>query len=139
MQYQIITRSDKSFRDLRTLQNSKTKQQNKIILKLNLKQKQFWKCLLSFTSKSSPSHFQIKCQIFFFSLALQPPWALSSAFSFMIIFTGAWTSDQLIARPLPEHSTTQTQNKHTHTNHPCPEWDSKSRSQRQSERRQFMP
>jgi hypothetical protein len=26
-----------------------------------------------------------------------------------------WTSDQLIARPLPKHRTTQTQNKHTHT------------------------
>jgi hypothetical protein len=53
----------------------------------------------------------------FFSLALQPPWALSSSFSFMIIFTDGripWTSDQLVARPLPKHRTTQTQNKHIH-------------------------
>jgi hypothetical protein len=26
-----------------------------------------------------------------------------------------WTSDQLVARPLPKHRTTQTQNKHIHT------------------------
>jgi hypothetical protein len=54
----------------------------------------------------------------FFSLALQPPWALSSSFSFMIIFTDGrtpWTSDQLVARPLPKHRRAQTQNKHIHT------------------------
>jgi hypothetical protein len=50
--------------------------------------------------------------LFFFSLAPQPPWALASAFSFMIIL---WTSDQLVARPLPKHRTTQTQNKRIHT------------------------
>jgi hypothetical protein len=26
-----------------------------------------------------------------------------------------WTNDQLVARPLPKHRTTQTQNKHIHT------------------------
>jgi hypothetical protein len=34
------------------------------------------------------------------------------------------------------------QNKHrinVHTKHPCPRWDSNPRSQRPSERRQFMP
>jgi hypothetical protein len=51
-------------------------------------------------------------------LALQPPWALASSFSFMMIFTDSktpLTSDQLVARPLPIHRTTQTQNKHIHT------------------------
>jgi hypothetical protein len=40
------------------------------------------------------------------------PW-----FQFMIIFTDGrtpWMSDQLVARPLPKHRTTQTQNKHIH-------------------------
>jgi hypothetical protein len=32
-----------------------------------------------------------------------------------------WTSDQPIARPLPKHRTTQTQNKHTHR-HPSMPW-----------------
>jgi hypothetical protein len=36
------------------------------------------------------------------------------------------TSDQPVARPLPTHRTTQTQNKHTH---PYFEWDSNPRSQ----------
>jgi hypothetical protein len=51
-------------------------------------------------------------------LALQPPWALASSFSFMIIFTDGrtpWASDQLVGRPLPKHRTTLTQNKHIHT------------------------
>jgi hypothetical protein len=55
---------------------------------------------------------------FFFSLALQPPWVLASAFQFRDHFTNGrtpWTSDQLVARPLPKHRTTQTQNKHIHT------------------------
>jgi hypothetical protein len=58
--------------------------------------------------------------ILIFSLALQPPWALASAFQFHDHFTDGrtpWTSDQLVARPLPKHSTTQTQNKHIHTPH----------------------
>jgi hypothetical protein len=55
---------------------------------------------------------------YFFLLALQPPWALAFSFIFIIIFTDGrtpWTSDQLVARPLPTHRTTQTQNKHIHT------------------------
>jgi hypothetical protein len=32
--------------------------------------------------------------------------------------------DQPIARPLPTHRTTQTQNKRTQYRHPCLEWDS---------------
>jgi hypothetical protein len=53
----------------------------------------------------------------FFSLALQPPWALVSDFQFHDHFTDGrtpWTRDQLVARPLPKHRTTQTQNKHIH-------------------------
>jgi hypothetical protein len=58
--------------------------------------------------------------LFSFSLALQTPWALASSFSFMIIFTDGrtpWASDQLVARPLPKHRTTQTQNKRIQTPH----------------------
>jgi hypothetical protein len=59
----------------------------------------------------------------FFSLAVQPPWALASAFQFHDHFTDgrtSWTSDQLVARPLPKHRTIQTQNKYTHqTSMPC--------------------
>jgi hypothetical protein len=39
-------------------------------------------------------------------------------FSFLILYTVGrtpWTGDQLIARPLPTHRTTQTQNKRTQT------------------------
>jgi hypothetical protein len=62
-------------------------------------------------------------------------------FSSVIIFytddRTIWMSDKPVARPLPIHRTTQTQNKCIHR-HPCLEWDSNSRSQRSSERRQFM-
>jgi hypothetical protein len=54
---------------------------------------------------------------YFFSLALQPPWALASNFQFHDRFIDdgtPWTSDQLAARPLPKQRTTQTQNKHIH-------------------------
>jgi hypothetical protein len=63
-------------------------------------------------------------------------------FSFMIFSTVGrtpWTGDQPVARPLPTHRTTQTQNKHTHSKYPCPRWDSNPRSQRPSKRRQFRP
>jgi hypothetical protein len=43
------------------------------------------------------------------------PWPLM--FQFHDHFTDSrtpWTSDQLVARPLPKHRTTQTQNKHIH-------------------------
>jgi hypothetical protein len=60
-------------------------------------------------------------------------------FSFVIYTDGRtpWTSDQPVARPLPSHRTTQIQNKCAHR-HPCLEWDSNPRSQRSSERRQFV-
>jgi hypothetical protein len=53
--------------------------------------------------------------VLFFSLALQPPWALASDFQFHDHFTDGrtpWTGGQLVARPLPKHRKTQTQNKH---------------------------
>jgi hypothetical protein len=49
------------------------------------------------------------------------------------------TRDQHVARQLPTHRTTQTRNKRTQFRHPCLEWDSNTRAQRSSERRQFMP
>jgi hypothetical protein len=54
---------------------------------------------------------------FFFPLALQPPCILAFDFQFYDHFTDGrtpWTSDQLVAKPLPKHRTTQTQNKHVH-------------------------
>jgi hypothetical protein len=75
-------------------------------------------------------------------MALQPffgPWPLLQ-FRNLFYTDGRtpWTSDQTVTRPLPTHRTTQTQNKHTHK-YPCLECESNPRSQRPSERRQFMP
>jgi hypothetical protein len=55
---------------------------------------------------------KLPSSIMFFSLALQPPWALAAAFQFHDHFTESrtpWASDQLVARPLPKHRTTQTE------------------------------
>jgi hypothetical protein len=71
-----------------------------------------------------------------------PLLGLGHFFNFLILYTGrrtSWTGDQPGKRPLPTHRTTQTQNKRRQYRHPCPEWDSNSRSQRSSGRRQFMP
>jgi hypothetical protein len=60
---------------------------------------------------------------------------LNRLFSFVILYTVGrtpWAGDQPDARPLPAHRI----NAHRHT---CLEWDSNSRSQHSSERRQFMP
>jgi hypothetical protein len=49
---------------------------------------------------------------YFLSLALQP-----LIFQFRDHFTDGrtpWTGDQLVARPLPKHRTTKTENKHTY-------------------------
>jgi hypothetical protein len=49
------------------------------------------------------------------------PLDLGRFFSFWILYTisrTAWTGDQLVARPLPTHRTTQTQNKRTQTSVP---------------------
>jgi hypothetical protein len=56
--------------------------------------------------------------IYIFSLALEPPRALASDFQFHDYFTDGrtpWVSDQVVARSLPKHRTSQTQNKHIHT------------------------
>jgi hypothetical protein len=53
-----------------------------------------------------------------------------------LFYTGGgtpWTSVQPVARLLPAHMITQTQNKRTHR-HPCLEWNSNWRSQRSRER-----
>jgi hypothetical protein len=74
-------------------------------------------------------------------MALQPffgPWPLLRFWN--LIYTEdrtPWTSDQLVARSLRTHRTTQTQNKRTQK-HPCLAWDSNPLSQRSSERIQFM-
>jgi hypothetical protein len=79
--------------------------------------------------------------VFIFYVALQPLWDLAAFQSpdLFAICRTSWTSDQLVTRPLPKHKTAQTQNKHIYNKYPCPEWDSKPRSQRPSERRQFTP
>jgi hypothetical protein len=75
------------------------------------------------------------------SMALQPfigPWPLPQfRNNFYTDGRTPWTSDQPVARPLPTHGTTQTQNKRTHS-HKCLEWDSNPRSQRSSDRREFI-
>jgi hypothetical protein len=58
---------------------------------------------------------------FFLSLWLYSPLDLSRFFSFLILYTVGrtpWTGDQPVARPLPTHRTTQTQNKRTKTSMP---------------------
>jgi hypothetical protein len=52
------------------------------------------------------------------SLWLYRPLDIGRFFSFLILYTASrtpWTGDHPIARPLPTHRTTQTQNKHAHT------------------------
>jgi hypothetical protein len=74
-------------------------------------------------------------------MALQPsvePWPLLSFLIFYTVGRTPWMGDQPVARPLPTHRTTQTQNKRTHT-HPCFKWDSNPWSQWLSGRRQLMP
>jgi hypothetical protein len=67
-------------------------------------------------------------------------WTLAASFfSLLILYTVGrtpWTGYQPVARPLPTHRTTQTQNKRTQTSTPC---DSNLRSQRSSDRRLFTP
>jgi hypothetical protein len=62
-------------------------------------------------------------------MAVQPfigPWPL---FSFLILYTVGrtpWTVDQPVARPLPTHRTTQTQNKRTQTSMLCVGFETRS-------------
>jgi hypothetical protein len=88
------------------------------------------------------SHYLLLC---FFSAGSTPPspsWALASNFQFHDHFTDGrtpWTSDQPVARPLPKHRTTQTQNKHIHKqNIQYLVQDLNPRSRLPSKRRQFM-
>jgi hypothetical protein len=90
------------------------------------------KRLLSFTGLSL---------LFFFFGSTPLCWALAAFISFLILYTVGrtpWTVNQPVSRPLPTYRTTQTQNKRTQYRHLCLEWDSNPRSQRSSERRQFM-
>jgi hypothetical protein len=78
------------------------------------------------------------CGCFFFQWLYSPcgPWPL---FRFPDLFTGCrtpWTSDQLVARPLPKHTTTQT---HTPLNIHASRRDSNPQSRPPSDRRLFMP
>jgi hypothetical protein len=54
------------------------------------------------------------------SMALQPLWTLASfsLFNVHTVGTTPLTGDQPVARPLPTHTTTQTQNKRTQTSMP---------------------
>jgi uncharacterized protein YraI len=65
--------------------------------------------------------YQIGRWIFSYCHSKVGPWFL--IFQFYDNFTDGrtpWTSDHLVARPLPKHRTTQTQNKHTYqTSVPC--------------------
>jgi hypothetical protein len=64
--------------------------------------------------KLDDSHVSLKpCN--FFQWLFQPIQGPTFLFSSEIIFTVGRTSDQLVARPLPKHRTTQTQNKRIHT------------------------
>jgi hypothetical protein len=64
----------------------------------------------------------LRCQeiwiLLFFFTGSTAPMGPDLFFQFHDHFTDGrtlWTSDQLVARPLPKHRTTQTQNKHIHT------------------------
>jgi hypothetical protein len=63
-------------------------------------------------------------------MALQPLWTVAAFFQFLNLCTVGrtpWTGDQPVARPLPTHMITQTQNKRTQYRHPCLEWNSNPR------------
>jgi hypothetical protein len=66
----------------------------------------------------------------YLSMAIQPLY---------IVGRTPWTGDQAVARPLPEHRTTQTQNERIQCRHPSLEWDWNPRSQCSSGRKRFMP
>jgi hypothetical protein len=53
-------------------------------------------------------------------MALQPfgPWPLFQFLNLYIVSRIPWTADQTVARPLPTHRTTQTQNKRAQTSMP---------------------
>jgi hypothetical protein len=104
------------------------------------------KSVITFFSRINPAH----CFLLDFTnyTLLLLPWlycpllGLGRFFRFLILYTVGrtpWTVDQPVARPLPTHRTTHTQNKRTQYRHPCLDWNSNPWLQRSSERRQFMP
>jgi hypothetical protein len=72
-----------------------------------------------FSQKHAASRYVRIETIFFFSIALPAhsgPWPLIQFRNhFYTDDRTSWTSDQLVARPLPKYRTTQTQNKRIHT------------------------
>jgi hypothetical protein len=61
------------------------------------------------------------CLSIYLSMALQPlvgPWPHFDSLIFYTVGRTPWTGDQPVARPLPTHRTTQTQNKRTQTSMP---------------------
>jgi hypothetical protein len=65
-----------------------------------------------------PSQFSFLSFSLYDSIAF---WTFTPFFSFLILHTigrTPWTGDQPVARPLPTHGTTQTQNKRTQTSMP---------------------
>jgi hypothetical protein len=90
---------------------------------------------IAFPIHYSPSFIRRRRLLFLWLYS--PLMILGRFFSLLILYTVGrtpWTGDQPVARPLPTHRTTQTQNKRIET---CLEWDSNPRSQCSSERRQF--
>jgi hypothetical protein len=62
-----------------------------------------------------------KTQNIYLSMALQPfvaPWPLFQVLDLYTVGRTPWTGDQPVARKLPTHRTTQTQNKRTQTSMP---------------------
>jgi hypothetical protein len=85
------------------------------------KEKIPWPCLES--NPDSSLHWLILTFVivYFFSLWLYSPLDLGRFFNFLILYTVGrtpWTGDQPVARLLPTHRTTQTQNKRTQTSIP---------------------
>jgi hypothetical protein len=84
-------------------------------------------------------HMELLLLLFLLLLLLyRPLLGLGRFISFLILYrVGSipWTGDQPVARPLPTHITTQTQNKCTQYRHPRIEWDPNPRSRRSSDRR----
>jgi hypothetical protein len=68
--------------------------------------------------KTVNNELQIMCKEGVFFTGSTAPLGPGLCFQFHDHFTDGrtpWMSDQLVARPLPKHRTTQTQNKHIHT------------------------
>jgi hypothetical protein len=119
--------------------------QSHLLMRGTSKRSQFG-CLISLKNKRT-QHFnnmntRRNSGLLLLLLLYSPLLGLGRVFSFLILYTVGripWTGDQPVARILPIHRKTKTQNKRTQYGHPCLELDSNPRSQLSSERRQFMP